>query len=277
MDNKKVCSNVFQDRGNTSNPVLSKKSKTISPAKHWCFTLNNWTEEEYCSIVSTINTKSIYGIIGSEIGSLGETPHLQGYIHFKSKVRAKSAHHNSRIHWEKCKGNKKQNIEYCSKECVKYVFPKPYTIDISLNKWENGIIDIIAKEPNQRTINWFWEETGGVGKTTFQKWVFLNYQKVVVLGGKGGDMKNGVVQYLKNTQSLPEIILINVPRTMLDYISYTGIEEIKDMFFYSGKYEGGMICGKSPHVLIFANSPPNKDRMSKDRWNVKHLKEWELD
>ena len=70
----------------------------------------------------------------------------------------------------------------------------------------------------------------------------------MVLGGKSADMKNGVVEYQKNNTCLPEIVVLNIPRSFnSDYLSYTGIEEVKDMFFNSGKYEGGMIDGNSPH------------------------------
>ena len=43
------------------------------------------------------------------------------------------------------------------------------------------------------------------------------------------------------------------------------------MFFFSGKYEGGMVCGPNPHVLIFANDEPDTHKMSADRWIIKEL------
>ena len=85
-----------------------------------------------------------------------------------------------------------------------------------------------------------------------------------MLSGKAGDMKNGIVQY----GNIPKVVLINMPRSSGGFISYSGIEQIKDMFFFSGKYEGGMICGKCPHVVIFANEPPDEGMMSMDRWVI---------
>ena len=65
-------------------------------------------------------------------------------------------------------------------------------------------------------------------------------------------MKNGVVEYQKTNSCLPEIVLLNIPRSFnSDYLYNTGVEEVKDMFFYSGKYEGGMVDGNSPHLIIF--------------------------
>lgn len=93
----------------------------------------------------------------------------------------------------------------------------------------------------------------------------------MVVSGKGSDMKNGIIQYKEKNGCLPKIILINVPRTSIDFVSFTGIEEIKDMFFFSGKYEGGMVCGPSPHVYIFANNRPDTNKMSADRWNIQYI------
>ena len=112
------------------------------------------------------------------------------------------------------------------------------------------------------------DQGGCRGKTTLQKYIYTHYKKCIVLSGKASDMKNGIIEYEKKNNILPEIVLINVPRSSKDYISYTGIEEIKDMFFYSGKYEGGMVCGANPHVICFANDEPEREKMSADRWRI---------
>ena len=222
-------------------------------------------------ICSKIEKYCKYAIIGSEVGASG-TPHLQGYIEFKEKMRPIGVFGIRELHWELARGSKIENIIYCSKEKIIYEFPQPYRQEIKeLYNWELDIMDLLKTEPDDRTINWYWENEGCKGKTTFQKYIYGRFDKVVVLSGKGSDMKNGVLEFYKATQSLPKIILVNVPRCNHKYISYTGLEEIKDGFFYSPKYEGGMICGPSPHVVVFANQPPDYEEMSKDRWNVVEL------
>lgn len=170
---------------------------------------------------------------------------------------------------------------YCHKDKSfdgqwRWQYPKPPYVEVlpQIRDWQQNIIDIIAQEPDKRTIYWFWEPNGGIGKTTFQKYLFSNFKGVVMLSGKSADMKNAIVSYKEKTGETPRTILIDIPRTFNStYISYTGIEEIKNMYFYSGKYEGGMICDQCPHVIIFANiAPPiSEDMMSADRWVVKHL------
>lgn len=82
--------------------------------KNFCFTLNNWTAEEYAHI-QTAECK--YLIIGKEIGEDNKTPHLQGYIqmHKKATFYKMKQVLGNRAHIEQAQGNAEQNIKYCSK------------------------------------------------------------------------------------------------------------------------------------------------------------------
>ena len=87
---------------------------------NWCFTVNNYSENEYLTVIDLINTGTIvkYGIVGREVGE-GGTPHLQGYIRLVSRKRlgqVKLLPGLSRAHLEVARGGEKANIEYCSKE-----------------------------------------------------------------------------------------------------------------------------------------------------------------
>lgn len=91
-------------------------------AKRWCFTLNNYDNQDKITIK---NIECVYQIVGREIGKQG-TKHLQGYIEFKGGKRLSTLKKiNPRIHWEKCKGNQKQNIAYCSKSGKFWTRGKP--------------------------------------------------------------------------------------------------------------------------------------------------------
>lgn len=98
----------------------TSKSKKNTRSRSWCFTWNNWTEEEWNPILSKFkeNWKGIqYAIFGYEAGSEKETPHIQGYIQY----------HNARYfnamkkilpkaHFESSRGTPYENFQYCSKE-----------------------------------------------------------------------------------------------------------------------------------------------------------------
>lgn len=116
--------------GNTKTPA-----KSVNPAKNWCFTLNNYTEEVFCSICSKISDTCLTACIGKEVGACG-TPHLQGYIEFKTKSRPLTVFQciSTGIHWERSKGSKEDNLTYCSKENLVFTlgFPKPIKIITTL-------------------------------------------------------------------------------------------------------------------------------------------------
>lgn len=251
-------------------------SKQISPSIRWCMTLNNWTEDELSEISSIVPKYCKFAIIGSEVGENG-TPHLQGYIEFITKRRPKSIFECNRIHWEKAKGDRSSNVTYCSKDQdIKIQHPpietiKTISLDI-MKSWQLELLDEIKNEPDDRTIHWLWSELGGIGKTSFLKYLVVHH-KFIVLGGKAADCRNGIVEYAKaNDGKCPKYIGINIPRSFnSEYVSYEAFENIKDMLFYSGKYEGGMICGNCPHLFIFANFEPDRENLSEDRWRIKKI------
>ena len=267
----KNSSNSSKGSGNTST-TLPPKKRQISPSLHWVFTLNNYTKKDIDDIITN---SSIDTYIFQEETGTNNTPHLQGYIKFLKKTRPKKLF-SPKIHWEKCR-NVKASIAYCQKKETRTgdVFtniPPPYTINIDLYDWQIKICKILDKKPDDRKIHWIWERIGGVGKTTFAKWLFLNYPNVVVLGGKACDMKHQIVEYHKVNKVYPKTIIIDLPRSFnSSYLSYTGIEEIKNMFFFSPKYEGGMVCSAPVNVIIFSNEEPHFHKFSADKWVI-----WDL-
>lgn len=85
----------------------------MAKTRNYCWTLNNYTQEDILSI-SAWDCK--YIVFGKEIGEQG-TPHLQGYVEFENPRTIKGLKKlNPRIHWEARRGTAKQAREYCIKE-----------------------------------------------------------------------------------------------------------------------------------------------------------------
>lgn len=124
----------------------------------WCFTLNNYTEDEYKALQ---DQKTKYIIIGKEKGENG-TPHLQGYIQFPCGKRLSALKKVSpRAHWEEAKGNPEQNFTYCSKDG---------------DYWERGLLpkngrrkleDLIARNAELKTADL--EKLADEGKIHFKE------------------------------------------------------------------------------------------------------------
>lgn len=80
----------------------------------WAFTINNPadTDEELIR-----NSGAQYYVFGREIGKENGTPHLQGYLYYKSQKAFKPLKKMiPRAHWEPRKGSHEQLRDYCMKE-----------------------------------------------------------------------------------------------------------------------------------------------------------------
>lgn len=239
--------------GNTN----SVASKQISPAKQWCFTLNNYNEEDLEFLSSTVPHFEKC-IIGKEVSSTG-TPHLQGYVKFKDKKRPLSLFPNLGAHWEKKSkfSTEMDNYNYCTKEGNIFLnigFPKPpRTISVTqFYPWQKRLADIFA-EPcdwDSRDIHWVYGDYG-IGKTQFAKWLCVHRGGVVI----GGTHKHMLAQVQKAQAGLYIILLSKGDNK----VSYRAIEQIKDGLFTSafGTDNNHMTIMDSPHILIIGNEPPD--------------------
>lgn len=84
--------------------------------RRFCFTLNNYTQEEYDSLVAFANKSCTFAVIGKELAPDTNTPHLQGFMHMKTPRRFSTVKNVcKRMHVEKSQGTDEQNFAYCTK------------------------------------------------------------------------------------------------------------------------------------------------------------------
>ena len=261
------------EEGNTN----SSSIKQISPSIRWILVLNNWTEEELSSISSICSKFCKYATIEKEVGDNG-TPHLQGYFELKSKARPSSLFNNKRIHFEKAKGTREQNDQYCSKDnniVVSIGRPKPIKIIQTLYEWQKKVENIILTEPDDRSVYWFYDKKGNIGKSQFIKYCIVKHKVLFCNGGKMSDIMNLVFN-----QNMDECncVMFDIPRANEGCVSYSALESIKNGMVCNTKYETGVKIFNSPHLICFANFPPeNPEKLSADRWIITNLGETELD
>lgn len=260
------------------NSVTSSKPKQGPIAKRWTWTLNNYTDEDIRELVPKFNKlgSKVY-LAGKEIGESG-TPHLQGYIEFQTKIRPRLAVGHPRIHWgdkdgKPAKGTREDNINYCSKDgacafslgCIS----KSIKIIDNLYPWQEDILKIFLTEPDDRSVYWFWEDTGNVGKTQFIKYMVIKYNVLFCSGGEYKDIMNLV---FNQDMDSCKGVFFNIPRANQGRVSYKSLESIKDGMVCNTKYETGVKIFNSPHVFVFANFPPDdSEKLSHDRWVIKEL------
>lgn len=256
----------------------SGNTKQISPSKHWCFTLNNYKEIDIQVICSNSSIKRY--VFQEEIGEKG-TPHLQGYLEFITKKRPVSEFKSFKAHWEKCR-KVKESIIYCQKADTRsgrifrrgVVKHRPLKVlsRQDLYTWQEQIVVDCEAEPDDRAINWYWDEEGNIGKSQLVRYLVVHNDAILV-SGRSGDIKYQIKQYVDKHGTGPEIVIYDIPRTARNYINYCAIEEVKNGCFASNKYESDMVVINPPHFLCFANFEPSFENMSQDRWKVVDLGE----
>ncbi len=254
--------------GNTKTPSSNQR-------KNWFFTWNNYNgEQSIKTLIDKFDSICSKYIFQEEIGKNG-TPHLQGCIELKNRMRFSEFSLDKQIHWEITK--MKENAEiYCSKLNTRagktfskgIILKEELEIITEFEDWQQMIINEISEKPQHRIINWVIDREGGKGKSNLCKYLCIKHD-ALILCGKGADMKCGIAAWVKMKKNYPKLILIDCPRTFdVNYLSYTGLEEIKNGCFFSPKYESGMVCGNRPHIYIFSNELPDIEKLTDDKWRI---------
>jgi len=241
----------------------------------WFLTYNNPTDEH--SFIQTLEFAGVEKFCFQlEKGTEG-TLHFQGIIYFENARDFTSVKQISpKIHWEICKSIRKA-IKYCCKIDTRVKGPWTKGIDlpkelklISVFKpWQQDIISLVLTEPDTRSIHWIVDYIGNEGKTSLAKYLCVMHNALYV-SGKSTDVKYAVGKWLESGKEL-KIVIWDVPRTSLDYVSYEAIESVKNGIFFSSKYESRMELFNPPHIICFANKLPNLVALSQDRWKITEL------
>ena len=252
--------------GNTSSST--SKITRCPLSQYWCGTAFN-TDLGFC--------KSHFGdveraIFGNEICPTTGKKHVQFFIDFGKRIRAIEKYRKLNWHWERCNGSANQNYDYCTKD-GDFVqigrFDKDWKIKYDmLRDNQKTIVNELVKECDpirNRVIHWYHEPNGAWGKSFVQKYLVDNC-RCVLTGGCESDMLRAVTAYIE-TVGFPDIIIVNQQYSK-DLISYNGLESLSDGMFFSSKYESAMVRFPCCHVAVFANCPPDLDKMGKDRFKV---------
>lgn len=251
--------------GNTMNPPDKTRAGPKNQLYRWFFTL-----KMECLTASQLS-QELKGLGCKEFTFQGEKgkegfEHWQGVFSLKNKEyfgTVKNWFPNS-IHLEPCKDWIKAR-KYCEKSETR--IEGPYTeqsifleIITKLNTFQQKVVDDGLFD-NDRTIWWYWDEKGGIGKSSFCKWAYVHLKAEVFKNSKSDNIAYAV-------SNNPKIIIFDLSRSIEGHINYGIIEDLKNGMVFSGKYESRTKVFNSPRIIIFANFEPDTRKMSMDRWNI---------
>jgi len=142
--------------------------------------------------------------------------------------------------------------------------------------WQKTFLEMINEKPDYRTIFWICDKVGNSGKTALSKYLYLKERgKWLICKDLGTSRDSATI--IKNELEngwLSHGIIIDLPRSAEKQTRmYNYIEEVKDGFITSQKYQGGTCIFNSPHVVIMANWMPDTKCLSLDRWKIYKINE----
>lgn len=296
---------------------LSTEANEMSRGRHWCFTLNNYTDDDI-ERLNALDQEVDYLIYGKEVGASG-TPHLQGFVTFRTRIRRRSAIEKiGQAHFSIAR-NIDQAIEYCKKEgdfvevgnrprgqgsrsdlddfkaavvggehdmvvlrskfsevvarfpkfCVDFLqdnLPKKIVELHPLKDWQSQLYNDLQRQADDRKIIFIIDFMGNTGKSWFSHYYCHHHSNAqVMLPGKKADMA-----YMLNP--LIRVLFIDAPRSKQgDYLQYDFLEDVKNGFVFSTKYECRVKQLQKVHVVVMMNEEPDRTKLSEDRFDIRRV------
>ena len=133
-----------------------------------------------------------------------------------------------------------------------------------LRQWQQQLIDILKKEDNDRRVFWVYDHKGGTGKSYMCQYLLKS----------GGilfpDFNYRDNCYLYNSEP---IVMFDLARSSVSPMDMRLVEDLKNGYVISTKYEVRRKIFASPTIIIFSNSLPKSELLSNDRWYVVEIME----
>jgi len=257
-----------------------------------CFTLNkseNQTEDEFKELYSQLQEdlrplceKFIFQLErGEQEGRL----HYQGFIHLKEKRRCDTLRNlllsdeRRGLYISPCsEQGKSAAARYCLKADTRIAGPwadkeiyMGQDLPSKLYTWQENIRKILLGPMEDRKIHWFWDTEGGMGKSKFSKFMKFHHEIPKITFGKCSDLLNLVSKQPNKKGYIFDLSRTKSREIDIDEI-YSAIENIKNGHFVNTKYEVEEILMMPPHIVVFANYPPDTTKLSSDRWIIQELR-----
>lgn len=137
--------------------------------------------------------------------------------------------------------------------------------NVVLLPWQEKLRTELSFPADDRKIIWIWEKVGNVGKSWMTKYLAAKHG--------AARFENGSSKDIAFAYKGEDIVMFDFSRNMEERLNYSIIESLKNGTVFSGKYASTTKFFKPPHIVCFANWPPNMAAMSADRWSIRNLGE----
>lgn len=149
-------------------------------------------------------------------------------------------------------------------EWIDLIYPTKIDVEGDYRPHQQTLARKLEEEPDDRTITFVVDQTGGTGKSWFiKKWLSEHPSDTQVLSiGKRDDLAHTI-------DVSRRFFLFDLPRSSAEFLQYTVLEQLKDRIIFSPKYMSRTkFLEHQPHVVVFMNEMPDRNKLSIDRYEV---------
>lgn len=261
--------------------VVSNTKQQSIQRKYWIFTIGKSVETDSKRLELTPDDIIAWAkscgasryVFQLEQG-IGGYVHYQGFLELRVKRRLEELKKGmSRAHLEPSRSAAAS--DYCKKVETRldgpWSWPYEYQgedLPVELYEWQWAILKEIEGKPIPRRVTWIWSNEGNIGKSKFCKYLMFHHGAQLV----GGNRKDAAFAVTNAGKVEKPIYLIDLERSRGNDIDYSMLEQLSNGSFFSPKYESVSYIGPEPFIFVFANMPPETEKLSADRWVIIELK-----
>lgn len=153
--------------------------------------------------------------------------------------------------------------------CKEYIRDFKPAVDIPshpLRVWQAKLNHDLNLPPDSRQIVFIVDFTGNSGKSWFARYYCSLHENAQILPPtKKADMAYALELGIR-------VLFLDCPRSKQgDYIQYDFLEELKNGFVMSNKYESFVKTFSPMHVVVLMNEKPDMTKLSSDRYKIMQL------
>lgn len=153
-------------------------------------------------------------------------------------------------------------------EWVDLVYPPPELVTGTPRAWQSDLAERLDADANDRSIIFVVDPIGGCGKSWFVRWWLSRFGELTqrLSIGKRDDLAYAIDESKR-------FFLFDIPRSQSEFLQYSILEQLKDRLVFSPKYVSRTkTLTHTPHVVVFMNEEPDRNKLSHDRYTVLNIR-----
>lgn len=137
----------------------------------------------------------------------------------------------------------------------------------TLRDWQERALSLLDRQDDRRIL-FVVDREGGAGKSFLAKWIISQPN---AWGCQGGSLRDLMHSYDHTaTIAVFDMARCNNP----DWFPWAFMENLKNGWYCSTKYQGGLKAFVPPKIIVLMNEDPPRNKLSKDRYEILKINEF---